>query len=155
MQKERSFQAEDDEKPPQSSGPERCLARGCPQPGTTTDSTKGGGPWTCSAHRRAAPDQWQAITDRARQASWIFRAMARLSEDGASEEFAGQVSGVCRARGLGGLALQPGEEDLRQWAYRFRLGAVGWLETGEVRSVPFAQRQRYDPMATVAGRSRA
>lgn len=152
MQKERNFSADDDEKPPQSPGPERCLARGCPQPGTTTDSTKGGGPWTCSAHRRAAPEQWPEITKRANAAPWIFRATAKLTHEGVSELFADQVSTVCRARGLEGLGYQPEHENLRQWAGRFRLAAIGWLESGEVRSLPFGlQAQRDNPAAPAAG----
>jgi hypothetical protein len=152
MEKSRSFQGEQDENPSRSSGPERCLARGCPQPGTTTDSTKGGGPWTCSAHRKAAPDQWPEITQRANAAPWIFRAMAKLTNEGASEPFAEQVSTVCRARGLEGLAYQPAHESLRQWAGRFRLAAIGWLESGEVRSLPFGLKaQRDNPAAPAAG----
>ena len=152
MEKSRSFQGEQDETPSRSTGPERCLARGCPQIGTVTDSTKGGGPWTCSAHRRAAPEQWPEITKRANAAPWIFRATAKLTHDGVSELFADQVSTVCRARGLEGLAYQPEHESLRQWAGRFRLAAIGWLESGEVRSLPFGLRaQKDNPAAAAAG----
>lgn len=152
MEKTHSFQGDQDENPARSTGPERCMARGCPQMGTVTDSTKGGGPWTCSAHRRAAPDQWDAISARANRAPWIFRATAKLGHEGVSEHFAGQVSDVCRARGLAGLAYQPEHESLRQWAWRFRLGAIGWLECGEVRSVPVGLRaQNEDPAASAAG----
>ena len=152
MEKTHSFQGGQDENPARSTGPERCMARGCPQMGTVTDSTKGGGPWTCSAHRRAAPDQWDAISARANRVPWIFRATAKLSHEGVSADFARQVGDVCRARGLAGLAYQPEHESLSQWAWRFRLGAIGWLESGEVRSQPFGLRaQREDPAASAAG----
>jgi hypothetical protein len=127
---------------PTSGGDEKCLARGCPLPGTVSDSTKGGGPWTCSAHRRAAPEQWDAVSFRATSAPWLWRAINRITHDGATMEFAEQVSDVCRKRGLEGLAFQPAYEELRQWAFRLRLGAIGWAETGEVRSVPFGLRQQ-------------
>ena len=152
MEKTHTFQGGQDENPARSTGPERCMARGCPQMGTVTDSTKGGGPWTCSAHRRAAPEQWDAISARANRAPWIFRATAKIGHEGVSEHFVRQVSDVCRARGLAGLAYQPEHESLRQWAWRFRLGAIGWLESGEVRSQPFGLRaQNEDPAASAAG----
>lgn len=152
MENNRSFGREPGEKEQRSTGPERCMARGCPQMGTVTDSTKGGGPWTCSAHRRAAPEQWDEISARANRAPWIFRATAKLAHEGVSEHFAQQVSDVCRARGLAGLAYQPEHEELRQWAWRFRLGAIGWLESGDVRSVPVGLREQgKDPAAAAVG----
>jgi hypothetical protein len=126
---------------PTANGAERCLAAGCPLPGTTSDSTKGGGPWTCSAHRRAAPDQWPAVSQRAASMPWLWRALNRIATEGVTADFASQVSRVCRDRDLADLAFDPANEGLHQWGHRLRLGAIGWVETGAVRSVPFGLRK--------------
>jgi hypothetical protein len=126
--------------PHASGGAERCLARGCPLQGTTSDSTKGGGPWTCSMHRRAAPDQWDAVSDRARRVPWVWRALARLSHDGASADLAAAVSDFCRRGEMAELAYQPQHEDATEWSWRFRLGAAGWVESGVCRSTPKSLR---------------
>jgi hypothetical protein len=131
---------------PESGGTERCLARGCPLPGTVTDSTKGGGPWTCSAHRRAAPDQWDAISQRASRSVWILRALSRLSTDAPTTDLAEKVGEFCVRSGLPNLCYQPQSEDLRQWSWRFRLGAMDWIETGRT-AVP--QTPRPATMAAV------
>ncbi len=127
---------------PTSGGAERCLAHGCPMTGIVSDSTKGGGPWTCSPHRRAAPDQWQAITERANRSMWILRAFSRLSADGPTADLAHKVSAYCVRSGMPDLRYQPEHEELRQWAWRFRLGALGWLESGVGNSTPFGLRQQ-------------
>lgn len=112
---------------PAPAGAERCIAHGCPLPGTVTDSTKGGGPWTCSPHRRAAPDQWPAISERANRAPWILRALTRLAKDGPSGELAAKVSAFCVGEWA---SLAAERESPAQWAWRFRMGALAWLETG-------------------------
>lgn len=127
-----------------STGGEKCLARDCPLPGTVTDSTKGGGPWTCSAHRRAAPEQWPAISERANAEPWLWRALNRIAWDGESVELAVKVSEFCVNRGLGDLRYQPEYETVKQWAYRLRRDAFGWVETGVCRSVPFGLRERVE-----------
>jgi hypothetical protein len=129
---------------PASTGGERCLARDCPLPGTVSDSTKGGGPWTCSAHRRAAPEQWPAISERANAEPWLWRALARIAHDGETEDLARKVSEFCVNRGMSDLRYQPEHETVKQWAYRLRANAWGWVETGVCRSTPFGLRERVE-----------
>lgn len=134
---------------PTSTGAERCLARGCPMPATVSDSTKGGGPWTCSAHRRAAPEQWPAITERAIAQPWVWRALARIAHDGETEELAHKVSEFCTRNGMDDLRYQPTLETLKQWAYRFRANAWGWVETGTCKSTPLSLRRQESTRAPV------
>lgn len=126
----------------ESSGTERCLANGCPLPGTVSDSTRGGGPWMCSAHRQSATERWPQISERARAVPWLWRALDRIAQDGESVEFAAQVTSVCNAKGLPALALDTQHETVKQWSCRLRSGAISWLETGECNSVPVGLRGR-------------
>ena len=136
---------------PASGGAERCMAHGCPLPGTVTDSTKGGGPWTCSPHRRAAPDQWPAISERANANPWLLRALARIAHDGESLELAHKVGEFCERSGAADLRYQPEHESVKQWAWRLRIDGLGWLETGVCRSVPFGLREAATRTRKAAG----
>jgi hypothetical protein len=117
------------------------LARDCPLPGTVSDSTKGGGPWTCSAHRRAAPEQWPAISERANANPWLLRAWTRLTHDGESEDLARKVSEFCEKGDGKPLRYQPEYETVKQWAWRLRIDGIAWIETGVCRSTPFGLRE--------------
>jgi len=136
---------------PTPSGTERCLARGCPLPGTVSDSTKGGGPWTCSAHRRAAPEQWPAISERASANLWLMRAWARLTHDGESVELARKVSEFCERGDGKPLRYEPKHESVKQWAWRLRIDGLAWIETGVCRSTPFGLKQSVNRRRKAAG----
>lgn len=130
-----------EDKPKQS---QTCAAHGCPLPGTVSDDTKGEGPWMCSAHRRADRRDWPAITERAKSAGWLWKAICALRTDGASPELVKRISEACRLRdGFESLAYVPGpapagDETPGRYAYRLQLSYFAWLDNGKLASVPRA-----------------
>jgi len=119
-----------------------CIAHGCPLPGTVSDDLRGAGPWMCSAHKRAQPSDWPAVTERIRSAGWLWSAVNTLRQEGPSEFLVERISAACKARpGFESLAYvdgpaPEGDGGYARWSYRFQLGYFAWCDTGRCDSRP-------------------
>jgi len=112
-----------------------CIARGCPLRGSASNSTRGGGRWVCSAHRRAQPWTWPAVTARIRTHGWLFDLLGRCYEIGIMELSADdglRVSAALTDRGLPSLAWRGHDEPLQEWVRRFEGSLIDLVVHGRV-----------------------